>query len=65
VVTVLIGVFDLKSGIPIAGVINQPFANFDKKEQVWKGKVYWGFKGSEKGSAVSSRLIILLNHFSF
>ena len=30
VVTVLIGVFSKSTGIPLAGVVNQPFAFYDK-----------------------------------
>ena len=32
VVTVLIGVFDRKSGKPLAGVVNQPFVRFNRSE---------------------------------
>ena len=32
VVTVLIGVFDRKSGKPVAGVVNQPFVKYDHRE---------------------------------
>ena len=33
VVTVLIGVFSLKSGKPVIGVVNQPFAEYDKDKK--------------------------------
>lgn len=33
VVTVLIGVFSMKSGQPVIGVINQPFAEYDKEKK--------------------------------
>ena len=32
VVTVLIGVFDRRSGQPIAGVVNQPFVKYDQAD---------------------------------
>lgn len=41
-VTVLIGVFDRRSGLPVAGIINQPFAAFCQAKQRWEGKVFWG-----------------------
>uniref|UniRef100_A0A0P4W3X4 inositol-1,4-bisphosphate 1-phosphatase n=1 Tax=Scylla olivacea TaxID=85551 RepID=A0A0P4W3X4_SCYOL len=41
-VTVLIGVFDRRSGLPVAGIINQPFAIFTESNQSWEGKAYWG-----------------------
>ena len=31
VVTVLIGVYNRKTGVPVAGVINQPFVNLDEE----------------------------------
>ena len=33
VVTVLIGVFSMKSGQPVIGVVNQPFAEYDKEKK--------------------------------
>lgn len=49
-VTVLIGVFLKSTGIPIVGVINQPFyTNVDLR---WKGNCYWGFM--EKGVGTCS-----------
>eukprot|EP00079_Xenopus_tropicalis_P028464 XP_012823427.1 PREDICTED: inositol polyphosphate 1-phosphatase isoform X1 [Xenopus tropicalis] len=41
-VTVLIGVFLTDTGLPIMGVINQPFATRDKVTLRWKSHVYWG-----------------------
>lgn len=40
-VTVLIGVYDLTTGQPIMGIINQPFD--EVKEDSWTGCCYWGF----------------------
>lgn len=31
VVTVLVGVFDKTTGLPVIGVVNQPFADYDKE----------------------------------
>ncbi|XP_013367761.1 PREDICTED: inositol polyphosphate 1-phosphatase isoform X2 [Chinchilla lanigera] len=41
-VTILIGVFDLQSGLPVMGVINQPFVSQDQNTLRWKGECYWG-----------------------
>ncbi|MBN3305659.1 INPP phosphatase, partial [Amia calva] len=41
-VTILIGVYNLQSGVPIMGVVNQPFAALDPKTQRWSGQYYWG-----------------------
>ncbi|KAG7463831.1 hypothetical protein MATL_G00180820 [Megalops atlanticus] len=41
-VTVLIGVYHLQTGVPVMGVINQPFAVLDPKTQRWTGQYYWG-----------------------
>ncbi|KAK8735938.1 hypothetical protein OTU49_005131, partial [Cherax quadricarinatus] len=41
-VTVLIGLYDRLSGLPVGGVINQPFALFNEESQRWQGQVYWG-----------------------
>ncbi|XP_036401089.1 inositol polyphosphate 1-phosphatase-like [Megalops cyprinoides] len=41
-VTVLIGAYHLQTGVPVMGVINQPFAVLDPKTQRWTGQYYWG-----------------------
>ncbi|XP_030065806.1 inositol polyphosphate 1-phosphatase isoform X2 [Microcaecilia unicolor] len=41
-VTILIGVYDLSTGVPVMGVINQPFALQDPKSSRWEGQYYWG-----------------------
>ncbi|XP_053327832.1 inositol polyphosphate 1-phosphatase [Spea bombifrons] len=41
-VTVLIGVYLIDTGLPIMGVVNQPFATKDPKTLRWKGQHYWG-----------------------
>ncbi|CAH2306555.1 inositol polyphosphate 1-phosphatase [Pelobates cultripes] len=41
-VTVLIGAYLIDTGLPIMGVINQPFATRDPKTLRWKGEHYWG-----------------------
>ena len=30
------------TGVPILGVVNQPFAFFDSTTKNWTGKVHWG-----------------------
>ena len=43
--TVLIGLFHQKSGLPVAGVINQPFATLSNDSQnnyKWTGRRLWG-----------------------
>jgi len=42
VVTVLIGVFSKSTGTPLAGVVNQPFAFYDKQTKGWSGRIHWG-----------------------
>ncbi|XP_054555917.1 inositol polyphosphate 1-phosphatase isoform X2 [Talpa occidentalis] len=51
-VTILIGVYDLQTGVPLMGVINQPFVSQDPKTLRWKGQCYWGL--SYKGTNVYS-----------
>uniref|UniRef100_F6XX24 Inositol polyphosphate 1-phosphatase n=1 Tax=Monodelphis domestica TaxID=13616 RepID=F6XX24_MONDO len=41
-VTILIGVYDRQTGVPLIGVINQPFASQDLKTLRWKGQYFWG-----------------------
>ncbi|XP_076244306.1 inositol polyphosphate 1-phosphatase [Calliopsis andreniformis] len=40
-VTVLIGAYLKNTGIPVLGVINQPF--YTNVDSQWKGNCYWGF----------------------
>ncbi|XP_071072317.1 inositol polyphosphate 1-phosphatase isoform X2 [Dasypus novemcinctus] len=41
-VTILIGVYDLQTGVPLIGVINQPFVSQDLNTLRWKGQSFWG-----------------------
>ncbi|XP_069471767.1 inositol polyphosphate 1-phosphatase [Ambystoma mexicanum] len=41
-VTILIGVYDINSGLPLMGVVNQPFAVQEPKTLRWEGQCYWG-----------------------
>ncbi|XP_025297269.1 inositol polyphosphate 1-phosphatase isoform X1 [Canis lupus baileyi] len=41
-VTILIGVYDLHTGVPLMGVINQPFVSQDLTTLRWRGRCYWG-----------------------
>ncbi|XP_006864109.1 PREDICTED: inositol polyphosphate 1-phosphatase [Chrysochloris asiatica] len=41
-VTILIGVYDLQTGLPLMGVINQPFVSQDSNTLRWTGECYWG-----------------------
>ncbi|KPP62878.1 inositol polyphosphate 1-phosphatase-like [Scleropages formosus] len=50
-VTVLIGVYDLQTGEPLVGVVNQPFAALDPKTQKWSGKYYWGISSGSNNIA--------------
>lgn len=48
--TVLIGVFHRGTGVPVAGVINQPFfseAKDKQKNQQWRGRRIWGVAYNE------------------
>ncbi|XP_065363805.1 inositol polyphosphate 1-phosphatase [Calliphora vicina] len=40
-VTVLIGVYDLSSGLPVIGVISQPFGN-KIEDNIYNSALYWG-----------------------
>lgn len=53
-VTILIGVYDLQSGLPLMGVINQPFVTLDPVTHRWEGRRYWGL--SYMGTNVHSPL---------
>lgn len=46
-VTVLIGVYLKSTGIPIMGVINQPFYTYVNSR--WRGNCYWGFLENNDG----------------
>ncbi|XP_012882534.1 PREDICTED: inositol polyphosphate 1-phosphatase [Dipodomys ordii] len=41
-VTILIGAYNLQTGVPLMGVINQPFVSQDLNTHSWKGQCYWG-----------------------
>lgn len=41
-VTVLIGAFDRSSGLPVLGVVNQPFNQLDSESGKWTGRQFWG-----------------------
>ncbi|XP_071495587.1 inositol polyphosphate 1-phosphatase-like [Diadema antillarum] len=41
---VLIGAFDRKTGSPLMGVINQPFAKQDTDTKSWTSSCYWGVR---------------------
>ncbi|XP_038171356.1 inositol polyphosphate 1-phosphatase [Arvicola amphibius] len=41
-VTILIGVYDIQTGVPLMGVINQPFASQNLTTLRWTGQYYWG-----------------------
>ncbi|GAU98887.1 hypothetical protein RvY_09970 [Ramazzottius varieornatus] len=53
-VTILIGVFDLKTGEPVAGVINQPFYHMDEHTKKWQSRCVWGI--SYHGVNVNSQI---------
>ncbi|XP_067203103.1 inositol polyphosphate 1-phosphatase isoform X2 [Linepithema humile] len=65
-VTVLIGAYKKSTGVPVLGVVNQPFGtNVDSQ---WIGRCYWGFlaSGISKSSisnACNDDKIILLSRF--
>ncbi|GIY52642.1 inositol polyphosphate 1-phosphatase [Caerostris extrusa] len=51
-VCVLIGVFDLRSGKPILGVVNQPFFNQEGDPPSWRSKYYWSL--NYEGECITS-----------
>lgn len=53
-VTVLIGVYDLQTGLPVMGVMNQPFVTLDPMTNRWTGQYFWGISsGSINLSSVT------------
>ncbi|CAG7731021.1 unnamed protein product [Allacma fusca] len=54
-VTVLIGAFNLKTGQPIVGVINQPFWKFDSSSKKWHGRKFWGVSTSNQSVSSLTR----------
>lgn len=56
-VTILIGVYDLQTGVPLMGVINQPFVSQNLTTLRWKGQSYWGL--SYMGTNIHSLQIAL------
>ena len=40
--TILIGVFDRTTGVPLVGVVGQPFWKLSSKGE-WTGRIVWGF----------------------
>ncbi|CAK9828824.1 Inositol polyphosphate 1-phosphatase [Anthophora retusa] len=63
-VTVLIGVYLKSTGIPIMGVINQPFYTY--VDSRWRGNCYWGFLENNDGKCSivkepNNRRIIVLS----
>ncbi|GAB1863670.1 Inositol polyphosphate 1-phosphatase [Camponotus japonicus] len=65
-VTVLIGAYKKSTGVPVLGVVNQPF--YTNVDSQWIGKCYWGFLGSgiSKSSinnTCNADKIILLSRF--
>lgn len=40
-VTILIGVYDLDTGVPVMGVVNQPFSE-ELEDGMYKSKIYYG-----------------------
>uniref|UniRef100_A0A8C8YUT8 inositol-1,4-bisphosphate 1-phosphatase n=1 Tax=Prolemur simus TaxID=1328070 RepID=A0A8C8YUT8_PROSS len=57
-VTVLVGVYDRQTGVPLMGVINQPFVSQDQNTLRWKGQCYWGL--SYMGTNIHSHFVLLL-----
>lgn len=50
-VTVLIGAYLQSTGLPVIGVVNQPF--YEKRDLLWKGSCYWGlFENDIKYSSI-------------
>uniref|UniRef100_A0A8C3NHV8 Uncharacterized protein n=1 Tax=Geospiza parvula TaxID=87175 RepID=A0A8C3NHV8_GEOPR len=39
---VLVGAFDRRSGVPVLGVINEPFFQRDPQSHRWQGRYHWG-----------------------
>ncbi|XP_005366431.1 inositol polyphosphate 1-phosphatase [Microtus ochrogaster] len=56
-VTILIGVYDIQTGVPLMGVINQPFVSQNLTTLRWTGQYYWGL--SYMGTNIHSPQIAL------
>ncbi|XP_050015230.1 inositol polyphosphate 1-phosphatase [Alexandromys fortis] len=56
-VTILIGVYDIQTGVPLMGVINQPFVSQNLTTLRWTGLYYWGL--SYMGTNIHSPQIAL------
>ncbi|KAL6433896.1 hypothetical protein ACFW04_005839 [Cataglyphis niger] len=65
-VTVLIGAYKKSTGVPVLGVVNQPF--YTNVDSQWTGRCYWGFLGSgisksSIGNTSNNDKIILISRF--
>ncbi|KAH0560850.1 inositol polyphosphate 1-phosphatase [Cotesia glomerata] len=65
-VTVLIGAYIRSTGLPILGVVNQPFYTYDNSR--WQGNCYWGlYSGGKIQSSLTSSLnqnnIVVLSRY--
>lgn len=62
-VTVLIGVFDKRTGCPIIGIINQPF--YEIIEYEYKSKIFWGIAFNDnnhsnvESSSITDKIAII------
>ncbi|KAF7993175.1 hypothetical protein HCN44_006235 [Aphidius gifuensis] len=52
-VTVLIGAYSLSTGLPILGVVNQPFYSCSDENTQWKGTCYWGIVNASGNGIIS------------
>ncbi|XP_053595126.1 inositol polyphosphate 1-phosphatase-like [Microplitis demolitor] len=62
-VTVLIGAYLKSNGLPVLGVVNQPFFTYENSQ--WRGNCYWGIHSPEKShsslenSLVENKIVVL------
>ena len=42
VVTIILGLYNRKTGQVLGGVINRPFVNFNEEKGIWEGKIHFG-----------------------
>lgn len=63
-VSVLIGIYEKSTGVPVMGVVNQPF--YTNTESGWVGKCYWGYVENGTGhcsihNEVTTKKVVVLS----
>ncbi|XP_041367669.1 inositol polyphosphate 1-phosphatase-like [Gigantopelta aegis] len=56
-VTILIGAYNRITGLPVMGVVVQPFAHFDELSKRWKTEINWGVCHNNRFSSFDDQTI--------